>query len=308
MSTVDPHADRRATLYNATLTGERIHHGNVMVIRVRPDQEIVSPKPGQWIELGLGVWERVREGAEAGRSDRLPPGSLIRRAYSISSPILDPDRDRLVGEDDLDGFEFFLSLVVPPEERAARVPNLTGRLFCLKTGDRLFMADRPMGEYTLAPVKHGMNVLFVATGTGEAPHNAMIWELLRSAHAGRIASIVSVRHADDLAYDGVHKRLVKLFPHYRYQAVVTRGEGALGKHLQDMLVDGSLERMADFPLDPSNTQVFLCGNPGMIGPPRYIAGRREFPREKGMVELLEDLGFNADRRLPPVDVHYERYW
>lgn len=305
--------------YNATLTGEAIHHGTVMVIRVEPDDPVPEPRPGQWLELGLGVWEPVQEGAVAGSAGRLPPDALIRRSYSLSSPILAADGS-LLAPGELDGFEFFLSLVLPPEERAGRVPNLTGRLFRLRPGDRLFLSDAPMGSYTLDPVRPEDDVLFLATGTGEAPHNAMIWDLLRRDHPGRVASIVSARHREDLAYHAVHRRLAGRFPRYRYQAVVTRDreEGpeagapgvypAAGRRLQDFFRDGSLEQWAGFPVRPGSTQVFLCGNPGMIGPPRRLSGKRVFPEETGMVELLEGAGFHSEPGERPVDVHYERYW
>ena len=294
--------------YNATIVGERIHHGTVMVIRVLPDAPMPTPLPGQWLELGLGVWEPVREGAEAGSMRRLAPDALIRRAYSISSPILTSDHSRLAEPGDWQGFEFFMSLVLPPEERAQRVPNLTGRLFCLRPGSRLFLSGTPMGTYTLEPVTPDVDVLLLATGTGEAPHNHMIWELLRRGHQGRIASIVSVRHRDDLAYDTVHRRLADLFTNYRYAALVTREDEGAHLHLQDLLKDGAIEPLAGFPLDPDRVQVYLCGNPGMIGPPRFLAGRRQYPDAVGMVELLEERGFNADFNEPPVNVHYERYW
>lgn len=279
-----------------------------MVIRVQPDRPIPEPAPGQWVELGLHIGEPVMEGAEAGTVRRMPPDGLVKRAYSISSPILDENGDRLLEPDALPGLEFFLSLVFPSAERAAKVPNLTGRLFCLRPGDRLFVSDRPMGNYTLDPVSPEDNVLFLSTGTGEAPHNAMIGELLRRGHAGRVASIVSVRHREDLAYDKVHRRLTELFPGYAYHAVSTRDPGSDGRHLQDLLQDGSVERWAGFPLDPARTQVFVCGNPGMIGPPRMVSGERVFPGEPGVVRLLEERGFNADTRREPVTIHYERYW
>jgi ferredoxin/flavodoxin---NADP+ reductase len=298
----------RGRHYNATLVGERIHHGNVMVIRVVRDTPPPDPKPGQWLELGLGVWEPVREGAEPGSVRKLAPDALIRRAYSLSSPILTSDHTRLAQPGDWEGFEFFLSLVVPPEERAHRVPNLTGRLFCLRPGDRLFLSDQPLGDYTLDGIGPDTDVLFLATGTGEAPHNHMIWDLLRRGHRGRIASIVSVRHRDDLAYDTVHRRLAELYPRYRYAALVTREDGGARVHLQDLLKDGLIENMAGFSLDPARVHVYLCGNPGMIGPPRYLAGKRQYPDAVGMVELLEERGQNADLRRPPVNVHYERYW
>ena len=41
-------------------------------------------------------------------------------------------------------------------------------------------------------------MLFLATGTGEAPHNYMLWELLRRGHTGRILSACCVRYRRDL--------------------------------------------------------------------------------------------------------------
>jgi ferredoxin--NADP+ reductase len=294
--------------YNATITGERIHTGTVMIIQVTPDAPVPEPRPGQWMEMGLGIWEPVRDGAEGGNVKRAAPDSLVLRAYSLSSPILTPNLVRFLEPGEWDGLEFFLSLVVPPEERAQRVPNLTGRLFCLRPGDRLFLADTPMGEYTLDPVRPEENVLFLATGTGEAPHNMMIWDLLRRGHPGRVASIVSARRRADLAYESVHRRLAELVPGYRYTGFSTRDPESDGKHIQDYLTEGRIETMAGFPLDPATTRIYLCGNPGLIGPPRRLQGKRVFPESTGMVELLEERGFNADPDRGPVNVHHERYW
>jgi ferredoxin--NADP+ reductase len=295
--------------YNAAIEVEQVVAGAIMVFRVHPDRPIPEPKPGQWLELGLGVWEPVAEGAEPGTPKRIPPDGLIRRAYSLSSPILTPDRDGLVERTPEDGFEFFLSLVIPPAQRAEKVPNLTGRLFGLKTGGRLFMSDQPLGRYTLDPVRPDDDVLFLATGTGEAPHNAMIWDLLRRGHRGRVASVVSVRNRRDLAYDAIHRRLTELFPRYRYQAMATREPDSDGRHLQDLLRDGTLEEQTGLELNPGRTQVFLCGNPGMIGPPRNLQGKRIFPESTGLVEILEsERGFNAEPDRGRANVHYERYW
>ncbi len=299
----------RETHYNAAIVHKRVCRDSVMVIRVVPDGPLPQPMAGQWVELGLGVWEPVMPGAEAGTAKRLAPDSVIRRAYSVSSPILDPGGGRLVRRDEETSLEFFLSLVFPPAQRASRVPNLTGRLFCREPGDRLFLAGEPLGNYTLAPVGPEDDLLFLATGTGEAPHNRMIWELLRRGHPGRIASVVSVRYRGDLAYDGVHRRLAGLFPRYRYHAIATREPDFDGRRLQDLFADGTIESAAGFAIEPGRTQVFLCGNPGMIGPPRLLTGRRVFPEAPGLVEILErDRGMNSDLRRGAVDVHYERYW
>ncbi len=295
--------------YNAEIEIKQVVEGAVMVFRVHPDHPVPRPKPGQWLELGLGVWEPVAEGAEPGTAKRLPPDGVIKRAYSLSSRILESDHSRLTEPRPENGFEFFLSLVIPPAQRAKKVPNLTGRFFHLKSGARLFISDQPMGRYTLDPVRPTDDVLFLASGTGEAPHNAMIWDLLRREHPGRIASVVSVRRRRDLAYDRVHRRLTELFPRFRYHALATREPDSDGRHLQDLLRDGSLEKAAGFELDPGRTQIFICGNPAMIGVPRTIQGERIYPESTGLVEILETgRGFHADPETGRANLHYERYW
>ena len=62
---------------------------------------------------------------------------------------------------------------------------MTPRLFMLKEGDRVFMGEKIAGHFTLEPVKPTDNVIFLSTGTGEAPHNYMLWELLAQPSPGQ---------------------------------------------------------------------------------------------------------------------------
>ena len=66
-------------------------------------------------------------------------------------------------------------------------------------GDRLFIGRKFTGHYTLEGVKPADNIVFLSTGTGEAPQNAMIAELFRREHEGRILDVVCVRFKTDLA-------------------------------------------------------------------------------------------------------------
>src|SRR5690606_14111058 len=89
-------------------------------------------------------------------------------------------------------------------------------------GSRIYVGPRIVGRYTLAPVRDPeATVVFLATGTGEAPHNAMITELLRKGHHGPIVSVVCVRYRADLAYLEKHRRLEERFPNYHYMPLVT---------------------------------------------------------------------------------------
>src|SRR5436309_550738 len=77
-------------------------------------------------------------------------------------------------------------------------------------------------ELLINPVKPGDTVVFLATGTGEAPHNYMIWELLRRGHAGKIVSVCCVRFLRDLGYLDIQRELMRRHGHYKYITLTTR--------------------------------------------------------------------------------------
>jgi ferredoxin--NADP+ reductase len=291
--------------YNATLAKVRRVHEGLAIFRVVPDGEPLAFVPGQYTVLGLQQTEHEdRSAAE------LP---LIRRAYSFSCSILD-DQGRLRAPADFPYLEFYIAVVPPHGNR----PTLTPRLFRLRPGNRLFVGRHTKGEYTLRDITATDNVVFIGTGTGEAPHNAMLAELLSKGHSGRIIEATCVRYSADLAYLDVHRELEQSYSNYRYLALATREPPGLnapscrivcGCRLQDYLLSGSLERDADLQLDPAQTHIYLCGNPAMIGlPQRARDGGWQFPEPVGMVELLTIRGFTLDRAHARGNVHVERYW
>jgi ferredoxin--NADP+ reductase len=196
-------------------------------------------------------------------------------------------------------------------------PALTPRLFALAPGDRLFLGPHAHGQYTLDSVREGDNVVFVATGTGEAPHNAMTADLLSRGHRGRIVSVICVRNERDLAYLPTHLRLEQVCSNYRYLTLTTREPCNLdptrrdyvGKcYLQDYFAKGRFEETSDLRLDPACTHVFLCGNPAMIGAPQHAHALRFYPRPTGMFEILEGRGFRLDEPHHRGNIHLEKYW
>lgn len=300
---------QRELHYGATLVGVVECTPYLRILRVRPDGGVPSFQPGQYVTLGLGFWEPRVEGAPA---EALRPGQearLCKRPYSLSHPILD-EAGGLVREGALDYLELYVTLIDRQNGRIA--PGLTPRLWKLREGDRLHVATAVAGEYTLAPVQPGDDVLFFATGTGEAPHNAMLWELLRGGHQGRIVSVVGARYQRDLGYQETHRRLEARFPAYHYLARTTREPGDAGPrlYLQDYVGGGHLEHDVGFTLVPGRTHAFLCGNPEMIGIPRVKDGVRTYPSPRGIIEVLEEKGLRADNRRERAvgSIHFEEYW
>ena len=308
--TPDECAALRTKHYNATVVALHRAHDDLMTLRVRPDFAIPSHKPGQYSTLGLGAWEPRVEGCQP---ETLKPGAeskLIRRAYSISCPVLD-EAGQLLDNAEIDWLEFYVVLVRETDENP---PALTPRLFALKEGDRLFLGEKITGHFTLDPVRPTDNVVFLATGTGEAPHNYMLWELLRRAHAGRILSACCVRYRRDLAYLPLHEQLMRRYPRYIYLSLTTREAGNVGQkvYIQDLITSGQLEERLGAVLDPICTHVFLCGNPKMIGVPttERATGQPSYPQPPGVVEILTKRQFQIDQ--PSVKlkgtIHFEEYW
>ncbi|MFQ5718578.1 MAG: ferredoxin--NADP reductase [Acidobacteriota bacterium] len=287
---------RQEDAYNTRVVEVHRIHASLQIIRVRPDVPFPPFSAGQYTMLGVGEWEPGP--APATRpADR---DGLLRGPYSISSPILDQTGEALLDPADETALEFYIA-----NDRGA----LASRLFSLRPGRRLWLAAGATGQFTLDGIDREDDLLFLATGTGEAPHNRMIWDLLRRGHGGHIASVVCCRHRVDLGYRRVHETLARLCPRYTYIPWTTREGPWPRRHVQELLLDGTLARQAGFALDPATTCVFLCGNPAFIGRPIQAGSRRVYPEPPGIIEILETrFDFPAAGDDPAHDrIRFERY-
>jgi ferredoxin--NADP+ reductase len=290
--------------YNATFTQIRAHNEDLWVMKIRPDEPIDTFEAGQYTTLALGYWEPRADDA----TDKLSTGQrekLVRRSYSVSCSIVD-ENGNLVEPHPQD-LEFYIVKVKPSGEQ---IPALTPRIFLKEVGDRIFMGRKFTGHYTLEGIKPTDNVVFLSTGTGEAPQNKMTAELLRRNHQGRILNVVCVRYRADLGYTEQQAIVAERYPNYRYVPLTTREAEDEGKkiYIQDMITSGQLEDALGAPLDPATTHVFLCGNPAMIGLPKSIDNETVFPETVGVCQLLHERGFTIDQRKQRGNVHYEEYW
>lgn len=288
--------------YNATITLFEPTHSDLWRLKVKPDHGDTSHLPGQYATLGLGYWEpRVDDATDLGLDDKWL--KMIRRSYSISSPMFDEHgylSDYAAGDE----LEFYIVLVAPTDDN---VPALTPRLALKRPGDRIFLGSKVAGRYTLAPVVDPTRTcVFFSTGTGEAPHNAMVTELLRKGHHGPMVSAVTVRQWADLGYRTEHEKLAARYPNYHYMPLPTREPDFPKTYLQDVITGDMLTSHFGVELDPETTDVFLCGNPAMIGLPE--GDPEAWPETTGVVELLTERGFKLDRRGDPGNIHFEEYW
>lgn len=303
-------SDLRSKRYNATVQFLKKVHSDLMIVRIKPDQPLKPYKPGQYTLLGLGNWEPRLPGTQ---DEQLAPddhAKLARRSYSISSSIVD-EHGNIEAPCSKEWLEFYIVLV--RETSTGKAPSLTPRLFMLREGDRLFMGEKITGAYNLDRVKPEDTVVLLSTGTGEAPHNNMVQQLLHQKHQGKILAACCVRNRKDLAFTELHNNLSQRFPNYHYFPLSTRDLDASGRkrYIQDLIKDGDLEKANGGPLDPQKCHVYLCGNPLMIGVPEKNreTGEYHYPKSEGVIELLEKRGFRADRgHADPGNIHFEEYW
>src|SRR6266496_818793 len=137
--TAETVAELRRKHYNATVVWLRKPNPDLMIVRIRPDFPRPEHQPGQYTSLGMGFWEPRMPGCQ---DETLHPDDetrLVRRAYSISCSILD-EEGKLLDVAKTDWLEFYIVLV--RDSGRAQPPGLTPRLFLLREGDRLFLAEK----------------------------------------------------------------------------------------------------------------------------------------------------------------------
>jgi len=300
--------------YNAQIVRRIDAHENLSRFRIRPDQPIPPFQAGQYVAIGLGNWEpRI----EPSQDEMLPAKrlrKLARRAYSISCPMLD-DEGHLAACDDVDYLEFYITLVREAGTPDGKPPALTPRLFLLNEGDRVSLETRIVGRYVLEGIQPDDTVLMMATGTGEAPHNAMAARLLRDGHRGPIILATTGRYIGDFAYRHIHQELMSRCANFRSFNFTTREPFNIepshpkyvGKqYIQEMFHTGQLAEMCGADLSPKTTHAFLCGNPAMIG---YTPPGAPPPSEPGMLQYLQEAGFVHNDDPPTVGhIRFEKYW
>ena len=300
--------------YNAQLEETIEVNDDLRILRVRTDDSLPFFAPGQYTVLGLGYWEPRYEDIPDDAHTPSELRKLCKRAYSMSSPMLD-DQGHLLPPAECPFLEFYIVLIREAEDHA---PVLTPRLFSLKPGDRLYVGPKVTGHYTLHNVKPDDNCVFVSTGTGEAPHNAMIAQLVSDKQRGQQLAVTCTRYHHDLGYYEQHRLLESQYDNYQYLTLTTRerenidptAPNYVGKqYLQEYLKSGNLERASNLTLDPENTHIFLCGNPAMIDAPKRLkTGELQFSKNGGMIPQLIERGFHLDLPHEEGNIHWEKYW
>lgn len=221
-------AELKPAWIEGVVAANRHHTQNLFSLQIEAD---VAPfEAGQYTSLALDI-----------------DGKRIAQPYSIlSAP----------GERPL---EFFFYTQLDGQ--------LSARLSRLQTGDSVYVQQLPEGSFTLKQVPQGRDLWLLATGTGVAPFLSMIkaaqvWERFE-----QVILVYAVRQWEDIAYSELIANTEQQYPgRFRFVPFVSREtvEGTVHGHIPASISNGTIERVAGRILSLSDSQVMLCGNPGMV--------------------------------------------
>ena len=212
---------------------------------MKPPEALVF-KAGQYVAFGVDNNDKVLE-----------------RAFSIVSSPYEPE------------LEFFIE----------RVPEgaLSPQLHRLQVGDQVFMRKKAKGIFNIDAKSGHTQHFLVSTVTGIAPYISMVRTLARDLKEGRLAQpfrlvvLQGVSKSSEFGYDRELYEAAGQYPWLTYIPTISRPwedpewPGERGR------VDDLVRKYADnLELNPENTTVYLCGNPGMIVNARDIMRRRGF--------------------------------
>lgn len=136
--------------------------------------------------------------------------------------------------------------------------KMTPRLAALEVGAALSMRG-PMGHFVLKAEADTQEFVFVATGTGVAPMNSFIVELLERGEQRPISLFFCVRSEADSFYIDFYKQLESQYPNFKFIFSLSQPHpdwnGCIGR------VTHMIE---DHLSSAEHSECYLCGNGEMI--------------------------------------------
>ncbi|TVL28631.1 ferredoxin--NADP reductase [Shewanella xiamenensis] len=236
---------------------------NDKLFSLRIAAELAPFIPGQFIKLS-----------------QLQDDKRIARAYSL---VNSPDKP----------YAEILAVAVEDGQLSPQLQNLT-------IGDEIDITPTATGFMTLDEIPkgelQGRHLWFLATGTAIGPFLSMLDTAEPWQRFEKIVLVYGVREAKDLAYLDKLKAYSMQYPdQFILCLTVTREKlyDALQCRIPDGLVSGEIERKVGLTLSAADSQVMICGNPGMIS---------------GAQAALLDKGLSKNLRRAPGQITVEKYW
>ena len=144
---------------------------------------------------------------------------------------------------------------------------LSPRLFALKTGDEVLVADNPSGFLTADEIPECRHLWMIATGTGIGPFLSILKSNTVWQRFEQVVLCYSVSYAQELAYAEVIQKIVESHAgQFCYVPLVTREQhtGSLQNRITTSMQDASLEQRVGFSINADDSHVMMCGSSEMI--------------------------------------------
>lgn len=277
-------------LYNATVEVYR-SDTNSRIFRVFPDFPIRLFTPGQYGSLGL-------------LSDH-KDNTLVKRAYSISSSIIDKKSKKLINQRKIKYLEFYINKV----ENGHKKEQITPKLFNLKSGDRIFCGEKIVGHYFISDRSKYKNIILISSHTGESPNNSIANQLLLEGVNSKIFNI-NVGNKWKSLYTDEHVILEKLFPNYKFIQFIdeTSHYNTIAEFFENINHNANDNSNYGIKLNKDKSLVMICGDPLLIGAPIKKGGwEYEYPNY-GLVNILTNKSFELSTRFQKGNIICEAYW
>lgn len=277
--------------YNSTIEIFR-SNDQAKIFRVIPNSPIRIYIPGQYGSLGLL--------SDSGTK-------LIKRAYSISSSIIDFDTKKLLKQRDLKYLEFYINKV---SFNNSKKEQITPKLFNLINGDRIFCGNKIVGHYIFDNDERWKNILLISTHTGESPNNSIINKILLDKREINICNI-NVGHNWKSLYYKEHDLLQKIYTNYKFLQFEDKSKTY--KDLTGFVLNFCNNEINEtqkigFNFDKDTTLIMLCGDPKMIGAPIKKGGWEYIYPNYGLINIFKDKSLELTTRFKKGNIIYESYW
>ncbi|WP_133407900.1 ferredoxin--NADP reductase [Parashewanella tropica] len=199
------------------------------------------------------------------------------------------------------------SLVNPPNSRYLEVlavevedGQLSPVLQNLNVDDTIEVSATAAGFMVLDEIPtgelQGKHLWFLATGTAVGPFISMMetdepWQRFE-----KVVLVYGVRTVEDLAYLVELRSLEEKYPEqFTLVLSVTRESfpQAISTRIPQAIASGELEQITGIEFSSQDSQVMICGNPGMV---------------QDAQQFLFDKGLKKNLRRAPGNITVEKYW
>lgn len=172
---------------------------------------------------------------------------------------------------------------------------LSQQLAKLVPGDSVMIERRATGFFTLDEIPSSKQLWMLSTGTAIGPFLSILEQGDVWQQFDEVYLVHGVRFNADLSYQQKIQQLQHACPKLTYIPAVSREQPEQGEpgRITDSIKDARLFKHATEPTSPNNAQFMICGNPQMV---------------KDTTAMLNELGYQRNRRREPGHITVEQYW